>query len=210
LNLEGKPSLEARAIVENTTDEDWTDVRVTLMAGRPIAFEMDLSKPLFVPRPAQQPEFYASLAPPTYTNQPLDEADPMNPTRQRPGSNLQLGNFSGQIGQLGGGMQLGGLGLLGNMPAPMPHVQGGTLPTGFHTGLLNRYQIAPEPMESTRLTYAELVARREAMIKQREAIKNVPAPQEKSRDEIIESLAVDSSRIGDGFRSKPTPRRARR
>jgi hypothetical protein len=198
LNLDAKPTLEARAIVENTTDEDWTDIRVTLMAGRPITFEMDLSKPLFVPRPAQQPEFYASLTPPTYTSQALDEADPMNPTRQRPG--VQLGNFGTQIGNLGGQFgQIGGLGALGNSPTRMPHVQGTTMPTSFHTGLLNRYQIAPEPMESTRLTYAELVARREAMIRQRQAIKNVPL-QQSGRDEIIENLAVDSSRIGDGFR----------
>jgi hypothetical protein len=198
LNLDGKPTLEARAIVENTTDEDWADVQVTLVAGRPITFEMELSKPLFVPRPPQQPEFYASLAPPVYSTTGMDEGDPTQVIRQRPQSNLQLGNFNpvGNLGQLGGGAFLGG------PPSPMPPVQGITTPTTWMTsGLANRYQVSNEPIESSRLTYAELIARREAMIQQREAIKNAP-PREELREQIIESFAVDSSRIGEGFRQE--------
>src|SRR5262249_46137931 len=42
LNQQGKPSLQGWAIVENTTDEDWKDVRLTLVSSRPISFEMDL------------------------------------------------------------------------------------------------------------------------------------------------------------------------
>lgn len=48
-------SKEARvqgwAIVENTTDDDWKDVRLSLVAGQPVSFEMDLYQPLFVDRP---------------------------------------------------------------------------------------------------------------------------------------------------------------
>lgn len=39
------------AIVENTTDEDWSEVRLSLVAGQPISFVMDLYEPLFIPRP---------------------------------------------------------------------------------------------------------------------------------------------------------------
>ena len=66
LDKNGKPSLHGWAIVENTSDEDWTDVRMALISSRPISFQMDLYQPLFVPRPTVEPELFASLRPPTY------------------------------------------------------------------------------------------------------------------------------------------------
>jgi hypothetical protein len=59
--------LQGWGIVENQTDEDWNNVRVTLVSGRPISFQMDLYQPLYVPRPTVQPELFASLQPPTYS-----------------------------------------------------------------------------------------------------------------------------------------------
>lgn len=61
-----KVMLQGWAIVENTTDEDWKDIRLGLVAGRPITFQMDLYEPLYVPRPVVEPEIFASLRPPTY------------------------------------------------------------------------------------------------------------------------------------------------
>jgi hypothetical protein len=58
--------LQGWAIVENTTDEDWNNVRLGLVSGRPISFQMDLYEPLFVSRPVVEPELFASLRPPTY------------------------------------------------------------------------------------------------------------------------------------------------
>jgi hypothetical protein len=58
--------LQGWAIVENTTDQDWKDVRMSLVSGRPISFTMDLYQPLFVPRPVVLPELYASLRPQQY------------------------------------------------------------------------------------------------------------------------------------------------
>ena len=46
-----KPFLQGWAIVENTTEEDWNDVDLTLVSGRPISFVMDLYQPLYVSRP---------------------------------------------------------------------------------------------------------------------------------------------------------------
>ncbi|GAB5495320.1 MAG: DUF4139 domain-containing protein [Phycisphaerales bacterium] len=43
--------IEGWAIVENTTDHDWEDITLTLVAGRPVGFEMDLSTPLYISRP---------------------------------------------------------------------------------------------------------------------------------------------------------------
>jgi len=46
------PSLvQGWAIVENTTDQDWTDVSLGLVSGRPVSFTMDLHEPLFAFRP---------------------------------------------------------------------------------------------------------------------------------------------------------------
>ncbi|MBN8751602.1 MAG: DUF4139 domain-containing protein, partial [Variovorax sp.] len=69
LDAEGKgakPYLQGWAIVENPTDEDWSNVRMALISGRPISFKMDLYNPLYVPRPTVEPELFASLRPPTY------------------------------------------------------------------------------------------------------------------------------------------------
>ena len=46
-----QPFLQGWAIVENTTEEDWDDVDLTLVSGRPISFIMDLYQPLYVQRP---------------------------------------------------------------------------------------------------------------------------------------------------------------
>ncbi|HEV3236207.1 MAG TPA: DUF4139 domain-containing protein [Gemmataceae bacterium] len=66
LNKEGKPYLQGWAVVENPSDEDWKDVRMALISGRPISFQMDLYQPLYVPRPTVMPELFASLMPKTY------------------------------------------------------------------------------------------------------------------------------------------------
>jgi hypothetical protein len=58
------PFLQGWAIVENTTEEDWKDVALTLVSGRPISFVMDLYQPLYVSRPVV--ELFASLRPQTY------------------------------------------------------------------------------------------------------------------------------------------------
>jgi len=60
------PFLQGWAIVENTTEEDWSDVNLTLVSGRPISFVMDLYQPLYVARPEMQLELYASLRPQVY------------------------------------------------------------------------------------------------------------------------------------------------
>ncbi len=114
LDKKGKPSLQGWAIVENTSDEDWKDVRMALISSRPISFQMDLYQPLFIPRPTVEPELFASLRPPTY---------------QGAMNGGQLGLQLGGGVQLGGGLQVGGL-QLGGLQNP-----GGQLGNG-----LNRYQ----------------------------------------------------------------------
>jgi hypothetical protein len=56
LDEKAAPFLQGWAIVENTSDEDWTNVKLALVSGRPISFIMDLYEPLFASRPVVQPE----------------------------------------------------------------------------------------------------------------------------------------------------------
>ncbi|MBN2024670.1 MAG: hypothetical protein JW809_17970 [Pirellulales bacterium] len=70
---EKAPLLQGWAIVENTTEEDWSDVRLTLVSGRPISFVMNLYQPLYVPRPEERLPLYASLRPQTYGQDMADK-----------------------------------------------------------------------------------------------------------------------------------------
>ncbi len=80
IDKNGKPFLQGWALVENPTDDDWNDVKVTLVSGRPISFRMDLYQPLYVGRPLVEPELFASLRPPTYSSA-MDAKDKATPTR---------------------------------------------------------------------------------------------------------------------------------
>lgn len=61
-----RPTMQGWAIVENTTDEDWQDVRLSLVAGRPVSFQMDLYEPLYVERPEIPVPMIAGVAPRLY------------------------------------------------------------------------------------------------------------------------------------------------
>ncbi len=113
--IQGKDDarLVGLAAIENTTDEDWNNVQVKLVSGRPMTFKMDLYDPLFVPRPLIEPELYASLRPPMYQA----ALTPGQGALGGAASNLGGGQFGfggGQLGQLGG-IQGGGLGFQGGM-----------------------------------------------------------------------------------------------
>ena len=62
----GKPTLQGWAIVENTTDEDWNGVRLSLVAGQPVGFQMDLYEPLYLSRPVVPVPVIANVAPTVY------------------------------------------------------------------------------------------------------------------------------------------------
>lgn len=47
----GQPTLEGWAIVDNTTGEDWTNVQLSLVSGRPISFVSRLYEPRYIDRP---------------------------------------------------------------------------------------------------------------------------------------------------------------
>jgi hypothetical protein len=93
-----KAFLQGWAIVENTSDEDWKDVSLALISGRPLSFKMDLYDPLYVPRPTVEPELFASLRPPTYGGA-MDSAQP----RRRAAAPMPKNGGPAARGRLGGG-----------------------------------------------------------------------------------------------------------
>ena len=58
-----KPYLQGWAIVENTSDEDWNGVKLSLVSGRPVSFIQDLYQPLYLPRPIVPVDVVASPYP---------------------------------------------------------------------------------------------------------------------------------------------------
>lgn len=55
--------MQGWALVENTTDQDWTNVRLSLVSGRPVSFRMDLFEPLYVFRPEVPVPIVAGVMP---------------------------------------------------------------------------------------------------------------------------------------------------
>ena len=86
----GKPYLQGWAMVENTSDDDWQNVRLSLVSGRPVSFIQDLYQPLYIPRPVVGPDIVASPYPQTHDGSLL-------------GANGQVAAGNGQPGFGGGG-----------------------------------------------------------------------------------------------------------
>jgi hypothetical protein len=66
MNGQDKPHLQGWAQVENPTDEDWSNVRVSLVSGRPVSFRMNLYEPLYVERPWVELPLFGNLRPRTH------------------------------------------------------------------------------------------------------------------------------------------------
>ncbi len=89
LGEKGKPYLQGWAVVENPSDEDWNNVHMALVSGRPISFQMDLYQPLYVPRPVVEPELFASLRPQTY-NEALEDHEKAGKPITAPGAGVPM------------------------------------------------------------------------------------------------------------------------
>ena len=77
LEGEGKPYLQGWALVENTTEDDWNGVRLSLISGRPVSFIQDLYQPLYVSRPVVPPDIVASPYPQMHGSDLMADAIPV-------------------------------------------------------------------------------------------------------------------------------------
>jgi len=79
----GDHFLQAWAIVENASDEDWNQVSLSLVSGRPISFAMDLATPRYVARPVVRTVAAAAPEPQTYGDV-MSKAAPPSPAMAAP------------------------------------------------------------------------------------------------------------------------------
>ncbi len=200
----GKLSLQGWGVVENTTDEDWRDVRMALVASRPLSFVMDLYQPLFLPRPTVEPERSASLRPPEYQGA-LTAGSGMQGGRGAVGGLGALGVGGGGFAGMPGMPGMGVAGALGGGFNQLG-VQGGMAQLGGQFGQqggqFNRYQmpgfngLAPQ----NRLTFEELQERR----KEREGAKTEAKKVGSALAAIDPTQSIDPAatgeEVGDGYR----------
>ncbi len=138
------PFLQGWAIVENTTAQDWTDIDLTLMSGRPISFRMDLYQPLFASRPTAELEMHSSVGPRLY-NQDLVARDDEFRAAGQP-ANAVASNPRRQSGGMGGGMMGGmggGMGGMGFGGGGTGRMEGGPSTPGLVSGSPSK----PTPMD---------------------------------------------------------------
>ena len=73
------PTLEGWAIVDNTTGEDWTNVRLSLVSGKPISFISQLYPPKYIARLGAELAEDRPVAPTVYTGAMKQFAGPPPP-----------------------------------------------------------------------------------------------------------------------------------
>jgi len=188
LEKDGNLFLQGWAMVENTSDDDWNNVRMVLVSGRPISYKMDLYEPLYIPRPTVESELFASLRPPVYggaltANEKIPAAvgavQPAQPAM--PGGIGGIGGGFGplgaQFGMAGGPPQLGGKGP-SNAVNPYQQIPNyGLLRQDMGLQVQNNdlTNFANNTMQGQRLTWDELQKRRLEQNRNKDAAKKAGA-----------------------------------
>ena len=62
----GEPTLEGWAIVDNTSGDDWNNVRLAVVSGKPVSFITQLYQPRYVQRPFAELAENQAAAPVVY------------------------------------------------------------------------------------------------------------------------------------------------
>jgi hypothetical protein len=96
-----QPTLEGWAIVDNTTGEDWTNVRLSLVSGKPISFISQLYPPKFITRLGAELAEDRPVAPTVYTGAVTGAAPPPPAAPRKAGV---IGGALGEGGGVGGGV----------------------------------------------------------------------------------------------------------
>jgi hypothetical protein len=136
--------LQGWAIVENTTDDDWTNVQLSMVSGRPISFIQNLYEPLYVKRPTVAVSVQQAAAPQVWEGAMGEEAEAPEMM-----ADMALGARPSVARAAKPGMMMGGMG--GGMamaapaaPAPTMNFAGagvGSMAEGGKVGTLFRYAI---------------------------------------------------------------------
>jgi len=190
---DGKVRLQGWALIENTSEDDWKDVKVSLVSSRPISYQMDLYQPLYVPRPTVEPERFASLRPPVFGGSVVDGSNNTAGNQNL----LQGGNLGGGF-QIGGGFNIGGQGGF-NLGGVNPMLNNGMNPNWAANGnTLNRFQNGTANtlnFQQARLTFEDMRRNREQLAQAREQAKKIGSG---VGHDPVEGL--EGEQVGDYFR----------
>lgn len=111
----GSSVMQGWAIVENTTDEDWNQISLSLVSGRPVSFKMDLYEPLYLARPTVPVPTIPGVMPRMYAGASVD-------------SFVALGSTQNSLGEAGSGgekrKESMARGKAGGAPAPAMRAPG--------------------------------------------------------------------------------------
>jgi hypothetical protein len=211
----GAARIQGWATVENTTDEDWVNVKVGLVAGRPMTFQMDMYDPLFVPRPMVEPDLFASLRPPMYQGGLNPSPMPgmgmaMGPAAQNQGFAGGFnfgGQFQGQNQGFGGGFTGVGGGSLGQFGN-----QGGIGNLGGQFGIQGGFNgygayLPRVPRPNMRMIYGDRLSYQEYLNRLRgngtaPVNAEVSKPVRDPLDKTAGALAAADGALGDMFEYK--------
>jgi hypothetical protein len=121
-----RPLLQGWAMVENPTGEDWKQVHVQLVSGRPISFRMDLYQPLYVPRPLVELPQFAGLLPQAYGGEMPERVEEARKEKMPPREEGMPAPDRAVKGRPGGGMGPGKSAAPGipRVPAPAEDIAG--------------------------------------------------------------------------------------
>ena len=106
-----QPMIQGWAIIENTTDDDWSNIQLALVASQPVSFEMNLSQSLHITRPSLDVPTVAGAAPRIYQDgDAFADKKEMRQAMAAPGSPPAAMRSMAKSDGAGGGGGSGGFG----------------------------------------------------------------------------------------------------
>ena len=121
--MEQKCLLSGWSLIENTTNQDWIEIELSLVAGMPVSFIYEFYRPIFIQRPVIHPPRVLSARPTDieeglemdeFDDYKMEMAEPMEEREMRPpgspafGAKRRSGLASIMDGAVGGGMSESG------------------------------------------------------------------------------------------------------
>ena len=118
-----QPVLEGWAIIDNTTDDDWANVRLTLVSGKPISFISELYDPRYIDRKTADLPEDQSIGPVIHSGAMTPAAEAKASLLSQP--NAGFARVGGNAGVIGG--------IVGGLPsaAPPPAAPSSIAPAGI-------------------------------------------------------------------------------
>jgi hypothetical protein len=100
---QGEPTLEGWAIVDNTSGEDWNNVKLAVVSGRPISFITQLYQPRYVQRPVVELAENNAVAPQVFQGTITGSLAAAAPAAEPQRDAVERAAKTGRLGGVAGG-----------------------------------------------------------------------------------------------------------